>query len=109
MAVKHLLAIVASMQVYSNLKKNGELIAKTAAMATYVASSKGIAAFEKADTRHWTTLPQAFRMSEFHLPTGKYKVGVSLVGGAPADVRILGDIQVSDSGKVIHTFKLISL
>jgi hypothetical protein len=108
-AVKHLLAIVASMQVYNNLKKNGELIAKTAAMATYVASSKGIAAFEKADIRHWTTLPQAFRMSEFHLPTGKYKVGISLVGGAPTEVKTLGDIQVNDSGKVIHTFKLISL
>ncbi len=109
LAVKHLLAIVASMQVYNNLKKNGELIAKTAAMATYVASSKGIAAFEKADIRHWTTLPQAFRMSEFHLPTGKYKVGISLVGGAPTEVKTLGDIQVNDSGKVIHTFKLISL
>jgi hypothetical protein len=74
-----------------------------------VASSKGIAAFEKADIRHWTTLPQAFRMSEFHLPTGKYKVGISLLGGAPTEVKTLGDIQVNDSGKVIHTFKLISL
>jgi hypothetical protein len=109
-ALKHLLAIVASMQIYQKLKGNGELIAKTAAMATYVASSKSIAAMEEADTRHWTTLPRTFRMEEFNLPQGKYTIALSSPDsseGAPSPaLKVLGDIQVSQSGKVIHTFRL---
>lgn len=108
-AVKHLIAIVASMQIYQKLKANGELIAKTAAMATYIASSKGIAALEKADTRHWTTLPQAFRMSEFNLPPGKYKVGFSPVSAKAEVIKTLGEILVPQSGKTIFTFRLSSL
>lgn len=109
-AVKHLVAIVAAMQIYQRLKGQGEFLAKTAAMATYVASSKGIAAFEKADTRHWTTLPQAFRMAELHLSPGDYQVGVVPKGAGPDYVaKILGSIKVEQSGKAIHTFKLINL
>ncbi len=108
-AVKHLIAIVAAMQIYQKLKGQGEFLAKTAAMATYVASSKGIAAFEKADTRQWTTLPQAFRMSELHLSPGDYQVGVVPRGAGPDQAaKQLGFIKVEESGKAIHTFKLIN-
>jgi hypothetical protein len=109
-AVKHLVAIVAAMQVYQKLKENGEFIANSAAMATYIASSKGIAAFEKADTRHWTTLPDAFRLSELLLPPGTYRVALSEHGkeGDSASRKILGSIVVNDSGKEIHLFKFIT-
>jgi hypothetical protein len=108
-AVKHIVAIVAALQVYNTLNRgsNGEFLAKTAAMATYVGASKGIAAMEKADTRHWTTLPQALRMYELKLPPGSYKVAIGTYSADKAPdspSKILGDVVVKDSGKSIHTF-----
>ncbi len=108
-ATKHIVAIVAALQVYNTLNRgsNGEFLAKTAAMATYVGASKGIAAMEKADTRHWTTLPQALRMYELKLPPGSYKVAIGTYTADKAPetpAKILGDVVVKDSGKSIHTF-----
>lgn len=112
-AVRHILAIIAAMKVYQGLQKSsgegGDFLAKTAAMATYVGASKGIAALEKADTRHWTTLPEAIRMAETKLSSGKYKVALGIYSGnqAPeAPARIIGDFQVNGSGKNIFTFRL---
>lgn len=111
-AIKHILAIVAAMKVYQTLQKGnegGDLLAKSAAMATYIGASKGIAAFEKADTRHWTTLPQALRMSEFKLSPGTYKVGVGSYADEKAPLSptaIVGEIQVKDQIKTIYTFIL---
>jgi hypothetical protein len=108
-AVKHIVAIVAAMQIYNQLSgRGGDLIAKTAAMGAYVGASKGIAMFEKADTRHWTTLPQALRLSEFKLPEGQYQVAVGNYSGevAPKEHgKILGSIQVNKSEKSIFTLK----
>jgi hypothetical protein len=106
-AVKHILAIVAAMQVHNNLKKNGAFIAGAAAMATYIGASKGIAAMEKADTRHWTTLPGALRMTELNLAPGTYQVAVAIKG--EANQKILGNVQVNGSVKAIHTFKFNAL
>lgn len=112
-AVKHILAIVAAYGVYQKLRsKSEDFLAKTAAMATYVGASKGIAAMEKADVRHWTTLPQAIRMMELKLPPGSYKVAVGLYAGlkAPeAPAKILGDFRVTASGKSMHTLPLTNL
>ena len=110
-AAKHLVAIIAAMQIYQRLKDKGEFFAKAAAMGTYIASSKGIAAFEKADTRHWTTLPKAFRISELNLAPGNYQIGLSPHGKGDAEgaKKILGSIRVEESGKNIHTFKFITL
>lgn len=112
-ALKHLVAIVAAMRVYKSLQKGnddqGDFLAKTAAMATYVGASKGIAALEKADTRHWTTLPQALRMAEFSLKPGTYQVGIAnyALDKAPATPsKILGKFGVKNSGKSIFTFVL---
>jgi hypothetical protein len=111
-AIKHILAIVAAMKVYQTLQKGnegGDLLAKSAAMATYVGASKGIAAFEKADTRHWTTLPQALRMTEVKLIPGQYKIGVALYDGEKAPLSptaTVGEIQVKDQIKTIYTFSL---
>ena len=109
-AVKHILAIVAAMQVHDRLKNSGDFIAGAAAMATYVGASKGIAAMEKADTRHWTTLPQAFRMMELNLPAGNYQIALGLKNNAqdPSKMKILGNIKAIESTKAIHTFKLTS-
>ena len=109
-AVKHILAIVAAMQIHDRLKESGAFIAGAAAMATYVGASKGIEAMEKADTRHWTTLPQAFRMMELNLPSGNYQIALALKNNAqdPTKMKVLGNIKVIESGKAIHTFKLTS-
>ena len=112
-AVKHILAILTAYGIYSKLKTESEdFLAKTAAMATYVGASKGIAAMEKADTRHWTTLPQAIRVGEWKLPPGRYKAALGLYTGtkAPdAPAKILGDFTVNQSGKAIHTFPYMDL
>jgi hypothetical protein len=110
-AIKHLVAIVAAMQIYQKLRAQGEFLAKSVAMASYIASSKGIAAFEKADTRYWMTLPQLLRISEFSLPPGEYQVGVSkrLDAGEAQAIKTLGLIKVEESGKAIHHLKFINL
>lgn len=111
-AVKHLAAIVSAMQVYRTLHKggdDGDFLAKSAAMATYIGASKGIAAMEKADVRHWTTLPTAFRMAELKLPAGNYQVGVSQgpdIKSHENAMVVVGHIQVASSGKTIHYLKL---
>lgn len=109
-AVRHLMAIVAAMGIYQKLKtgSDGDFLAKTAALATYVGAAKGFAALEKADTRHWTTLPQAIRMTELALPPGKYKIGLANYSEdkAPlAPTHMLGDIVVKKSDKSLHTFR----
>ena len=112
-AMKHLVAVVAAMRVYKSLQKGsddqGDFLAKTAALATYVGAAKGIAALEKADTRHWTTLPQALRMNEFHLKPGSYQIGIGTYSdtNAPlAPTKILGKFEVKDSGKKLFHFPL---
>ncbi len=107
-AIKHIVAIIAALQVYNQLNRGnqGDFLAKTAAMAAYLGASKGIAAMEKADTRHWTTLPQAFRIYEAKLNPGTYKIAVANYTGdrAPeAPAKVLGDIIVKDSGKSLFT------
>ncbi len=114
-ALKHLTAIIAALAVYQGLKaktgQNGDFIAKAAAMGTYVASTKGIAMLEKADTRHWTTLPQAVRMTEFKLAPGKYQIGISHYSGdtVPATPsKLIGDIVVGKSVKSLHTINFFN-
>jgi tetratricopeptide (TPR) repeat protein len=105
-AIKHIAAITTAILVYNSLNSRGDFLAKTAAMATYIGASKGIAAMEKADTRHWTTLPQALRMYETKLPAGNYKIAIANYSGdvAPeAPAKILGNINVKESGKLIFT------
>jgi hypothetical protein len=112
-AAKHLVAIVAAYGVYQRLKGNGgDFLAKTAAVATYTAATKGIAAMEKADTRHWTTLPQAIRMTELKLPPGNYKAALGLYSGSKAPdapSKILGDFTVKPSGKTLQTIPFMTL
>lgn len=112
-AVKHIVAIVGAIQVYQTMKKSsgegGEFLATTAAVASYTAMATGISALEEADIRHWTTLPQAFRMEELTLPSGNYQLGVARYqdGKAPeSPSKILGQFQVTNKNKQIFHFKL---
>lgn len=78
-AIKHALAILAAYQTYSSMRgKNGEneFLAKSIAFAQYMASSKGIAESEKADVRHWTTLPGVINLTDIYLPEGQYRLAV---------------------------------
>lgn len=111
-ASKHLVAIVAAMKMYQTLNKNGvgDLIAKTAAMTTYVGASKGLTLLEKADTRHWATLPQAIRMTELKLDPGIYKIGLAPYENDQVPIKptkTLGDLPVTESAsKKLFTFKI---
>jgi hypothetical protein len=108
-AMKHIVAILAAIGVYKKLKQGrddgGDFFAKTAAVATYVGASKGLQMLERADTRHWTTLPQAIRLTELKLPPGTYKIGVGTYSGtkAPdAPSKLLSDIVVKNSEKSLY-------
>lgn len=108
-AVKHLLAIISAIGVYQKLKTSndqGDFLAKSAAMATYIGASKGISAMERADTRHWTTLPQALRLTELKLPPGTYQLALGIYSGSKAPdapSKMLGSIRVDESSKKIFT------
>jgi hypothetical protein len=111
-ALKHLIAIISALQVYRSLMKgnnDGDFLAKTAAMATYLAASKGLTALEKADTRQWLSLPNALRMNEFQLPPGEYQLAIGFYQGnqvPESPTKILGKFQVSKTDKTIfiHRF-----
>jgi len=111
-AVKHLLAIITAMGVYQKFKggtEGADFIAKSAALATYVAASKGLTLLEKADIRHWATLPQSIKMNELYLAPGKYKIALSEISQEKiesTDSKLLGEIEVKDSVKKIYSFRL---
>lgn len=110
-ASKHLVAIVAALKVYQSLNKgnnSGDFLAKTAAMATYVGASKGIAQLEKADIRAWNTIPQAMRMTEINLPAGNYEIGLGTYDNETfplSPMKMLGKFEVKNSDKTLHIFK----
>lgn len=111
-ALKHVVAIVAAYQTFQNMKgKNNEneLIAKTVAFAQYMASAKAIAASEKADIRHWSTLPGIINLADLYLPLGTYEIALRNVvdnnGRSNASVKEgtseikLGRLKVKDLNK----------
>lgn len=111
-ASKHVAAIVLAMQVYRGLNKsNGPNVwAKSAALATYVGASKGIAALEKADTRQWSTLPARLRMTEFYLPPGTYQFGIRKIDkkSQKKTDKMIGAFEVRTEQKRIHSFRLLN-
>lgn len=108
-AIKHIIAIIAAFQTYDQIKKSsGDLFAKPAAFTQYILSAKAIAATEKADVRHWTTLPALLRTSSNTLPPGKYTVKLNKSTGAKSSALIeLGKIEVTQgSSRQVFTFSL---
>jgi hypothetical protein len=111
-ASKHIVAIIAAMGVYQKLKgisQGGDLIAKTAALGTYVGASKGLSLLEKADTRQWSTLPRLIKISDLSLPNGSYQLGIARYdnGVLPKKpTRIVGQFTVGSQKKTIHHFRM---
>lgn len=108
-ALKHVAAIVASYGTYRMLLREGDdssrFMARNAAVLQYIAASRGIAASERADTRHWTSLPAGVRIVDFFAPEGKYQLKLK----APNRVVDLGPLKVErEDGKILH-FKAIQL
>mgnify|MGYP003392878513 FL=1 len=107
-AMKHAIAIVAAYALYKSMNSKGdnEFFAKLAAVASYVAATKGIAATERADTRSWATLPRAIRLTDAALPPGEYDVslGTKAEQNTPGDLRPLGKITVAKNERAIFTY-----
>lgn len=109
-AVKHITAIIAAMAVYKSLAKNEKednLLAKYAAVGSYIAATKGIAYSERADTRAWLTLPRTLRIAEFDLKPGAYKAELSQKSEQNTFkiLRALGDVTVANE-RAIFTYLL---
>lgn len=97
-AIKHAVAIVAAYQTYQRMKgKNGEneFFAKSIAFAQYMASSKAIAASEKADVRHWSTLPGIINLADMYLPPGEYELAVRTIPGKVSKIQQDGRSKAS--------------
>lgn len=102
--MKHLTAIVASYGTYKLLAKEDDatskFLARNAAVIQYLAASRGIAATERADTRHWSSLPQAVRMIDLQLSPGEYSL--RLESGSRVihlEKLVVPEVQ---SGKILH-------
>lgn len=97
--VKHLSAILAAMAVYKNLSKGEKdnMLAKYAAVATYVGATKGIAMSERADTRAWQTLPRTLRLVDLKLAPGTYsaEIATKLEQNAWESKKALGPVVVT--------------
>jgi hypothetical protein len=109
-ALKHLAAIVASYGTYKMLSREDDqganFLAKNAAILQYIGASRAIAASERADTRHWSTLPNNFRMLDLHLPPGEYRV--KLEGNNqlfPLPKLTVPEVQ---QGKILHHHRIAS-
>lgn len=104
-ALKHLSAIVASYGTYKLLSQDDgpNFLAKNAAVIQYLAAAKGIAASEKADTRHWLTLPRQLYLAEIQLESGEYHVELKASGRSFS----LPSVAVgADSGKILQVHRL---
>jgi hypothetical protein len=86
------------------------MLAKYAAVGSYVAATKGIAYSERADTRSWSTLPQTLRAVDMQLAPGVYKVELTRKPeqGGPQRLRELGNIEVT-AQRAIFTYLLPQL
>lgn len=109
-AVKHITAILGAMAVYRSLAENEKednMLAKYAAVGSYIAATKGIAYSERADTRAWLTLPRTLRIAEFDLKPGSYKVEMAQKAeqNTLKTIRALGDVTVVKE-RAIFTYLL---
>ena len=70
MAGKYLTLIATT---YALFQKSENFLARQAALLSFTAGSHLIGKSEKADLRHWNTLPQDIRILNFHLSPGDYE------------------------------------
>jgi hypothetical protein len=96
LAIKHAVAIAASIATYQGIKKGkdeNESSAAAAAAFQYFLANQAIKASEKADTRYWATLPRQFRMAEVSLSSGDYELSVSKKREDTTDVLLLKSLD----------------
>jgi len=103
---KHLSALVASYVAYRAMEKKGKgglgLLMST---ASYYIANKGIQSSEKADLRHWRSLPSNIRMTQMRLPFGKYVVEV--INKVTGSVKVLNKFSLnSDHRNLIYSQRL---
>ncbi len=99
--LKHIAAIVAAYAIYKKMDKS--FAGKLAAMGSYLAAQRAIAATEKADVRFWSTLPKSIRLLDTYLKDGVYVVKVRQ---GNSEERTLGNLTVDANQKNIFTYQL---
>jgi hypothetical protein len=109
--VKYAFAIAAAFGTYNSIKKSsGDLFARPAALTQFLISSKGIKETEKADVRHWSTLPSKFTTESFNLPVGSYEVVVEEYKSkalTELSKRVtVGQLEVSSQEPALFSYRL---
>jgi hypothetical protein len=100
-AAKHVAAIAGAYATYRMMGgEEKDFFAKTAAIASYLAASKLIAASEKADTRFWSTLPHTIRVIEGDLPPGHYTAELNVEEGETKSSIQIPDIDIQDPKEI---------
>jgi hypothetical protein len=109
-AAKYVLAVLSSIQVYRTLnggKLEGEnILARAAAMATFVSATKGVALSEKADTRFVSLFPAGFQMAQTNLSAGVYSVCYQKKSDAKAQERCM-PLTVEPGKRAIFTDRVL--
>lgn len=107
--VKYIAAIIAAYTTYSNLKeRSGEFFAKPAAMAQFLLSQKGIKESEKADVRHWSSLPATLFNAELYLGPGDYQIKYLSYDSLKQKIRRVidfGTLKISSRKKNLFTYR----
>jgi tetratricopeptide (TPR) repeat protein len=105
-ALKHISAIIAAHGVYKSMGGDDNGLARFAAIGSYLGASKAIAASEKADTRHWTTLPSNISMVDVDLAKGNYTAKLKTVDGEKQSVVELGELVIGEAKQNLFTYNL---
>ena len=84
LVVKHGAAIASAYAAYRASLKRGtsDVVAQLVALGLYSAASKGIALSERADLRHWSSLPHRISIATVGLPAGNYRAVLLTPSGA---------------------------
>ncbi len=91
-AGKHLAALGSSYLAYRSALKSGQpdFMATLATVGLYTLASHKIDQSERADLRHWATLPHNIWLASFDLPPGQYTLAVADSGRR----RELGELSI---------------
>ncbi len=101
---KYVLALLAAYTTYSTMKEQdgGALLAGPVATGQFLVSQKAIKESEKADVRHWTTLPNLMLGGKANLSPGEYKVYLRTQTGE----TFLNDLKVDKRDREIFTHRV---
>lgn len=100
--VKYALAILAAYTTYKQMEEKNGLLAGPIAAGQYLLSQKAIKESEKADVRHWTTLPNLFLSARVKLDPGSYKVYLK----TEKTEKLLKELTVEGREKEIFTHRI---